>query len=103
MTPRSAVKLFASTLGSHNRVSAFLGALRSFTQFALLSRRIHRGCAGIEYPRPVANQLGETYQDFGNISALFQPASHGAGPERVAIRLAPCGFNCFQNRRSTNL
>jgi len=45
------VKLFASKLGSQNRVSAFLGALRSFTQFALLSRRIHRGCAGIEYLR----------------------------------------------------
>ena len=47
-----------------------MGALRFFTQFALLSRRIHRGCAGIEYPRPVANPLRETHQNFGNISAL---------------------------------
>ena len=90
------MKLFASTLGSHNRVSAFLGALRSFTQFALLSRRIRRGYTKIEYPRPVANQLRETHQGFGNISALSLPASHGAGPERVAIRLSPCGFNCFK-------
>jgi hypothetical protein len=37
-----------------------------FTQFALLSRRIRRGFAKIEYPRPVA----KTHQDFGNISAL---------------------------------
>ena len=42
------MKLFASTLGSHNRVSAFLGALRSFTQFALLNRRIRRGYAKID-------------------------------------------------------
>ena len=59
-------KTFAVT----NRVSAFLGALRSFTPFVLQSRRFHRGSAGIEYPRPVANQLGQTHQDFGNISAL---------------------------------
>jgi hypothetical protein len=51
-----------------SRVSAFLGALRSFTPFVLLSHRIHHGSAGIEYPRPVANQLRETHQDFGNLS-----------------------------------
>src|ERR1700741_1482261 len=92
-------KPFALT--SH--VSTFLGALRFFTQFRLLSRRIRSGYPKIGHPRPVANQFAETRQDSYNISALSLAVSHGAGPERVAIRLAPCGFNCFQNRRSTNL